>query len=58
VAFAAGSTVLPNRFYLPESGPDNNSYRISGAASPGIAYILTTTYGFFTSCNAACSIPN
>jgi hypothetical protein len=54
VGFATGSSVINNRFYLPESGADGNSYRISGPASSGIALLLTTDYGFFTSCNAAC----
>jgi hypothetical protein len=54
VAFDAGSSVINNRFYISESGPDGNSYRILGPASSGIAYKLTTDYGSFTSCGLAC----
>jgi hypothetical protein len=54
VAFAAGSSVTLNRFYLPAGGPDGSSYRVTSTASAGIAYILTTSFGSFTTCTLAC----
>jgi hypothetical protein len=56
VAFPAGSSVTINRFYIPVGGPDGNSYRIASSASPGIAYLLTTSYGSFTTCALACMV--
>jgi hypothetical protein len=56
VAFTAGSTVVNNRFYIPQGGPDGNSYRIAapyGGAGPG--FILTTAFGSFATCTLACS---
>ena len=54
VAFVSGSSVTLNRFYIPVGGPDGNSYRVTASASPGIAFILTTIYGSFTTCALAC----
>jgi hypothetical protein len=56
VAFVAGSSVTLNRFYIPNGGPDGNSYRVVASASPGIAFILTTSYGSFTTCALACVV--
>jgi hypothetical protein len=56
VAFNSGSSVTFNRFYIPESGPDGYSYRIRGNASSGIALLLTTNYGSFTTCGLACMV--
>jgi hypothetical protein len=56
VAFPAGSSVTINRFYIPVGGPDGNSYRIAASASPGIAFLLTTSYGSFTTCALACVV--
>jgi hypothetical protein len=55
VAFVSGSSVTLNRFYIPVGGPDGNSYRVTASASPGIAFILTTIYGSFTTCALACA---
>jgi hypothetical protein len=55
VAFDAGSTVVTNRFYIANGGPDGNSYRIAapyGGAGPGL--LLTTSFGSFTTCALAC----
>ena len=54
VAFEAGSTVTLNRFYVAQGGPDGFAYRVTSSASAGIAYILTTSYGSFTTCGLAC----
>ena len=57
VAFVAGSTVTLNRFYIPVGGPDGNSYRVVATTpGPGTAYILTNSYGSFTSCALACVV--
>ena len=56
VAFVAGSVVTLNRFYIPLGGPDTNSYRVVASASPGVAFILTTSYGSFGTCATACSV--
>lgn len=57
VAFAAGTPVTPGRFYISASGPDGNAYRIdSSTSAPGTAYLLTNSYGSYTSCNFACFV--
>jgi hypothetical protein len=56
VAFTAGSSVTLNRFYLPQGGPDGLAYKVTGTASSGVAYILTTSYGSFTTCGFACAV--
>jgi hypothetical protein len=56
VSFAAGSTVVLNRFYQPVGGPDGFAYKVTGAASSGIAYILTTSFGSTTTCALACTV--
>jgi hypothetical protein len=56
VAFDAGSSVILNRFYQPQSGPDGYAYRVTSTADAGIAYILTTIYGSNTTCTLACSV--
>lgn len=55
VAFAAGSSVITNRFYIANGGPDGFVYQITGNASQQVSYILTTSFGSFTSCGIACS---
>jgi hypothetical protein len=57
VAFDAGSSVINNRWYVPQSGPDGNAYRIAGpygGAGPGL--LLTTAFGSFTTCQMACIV--
>jgi hypothetical protein len=57
VAFAAGSSVTLNRFYVALGGPDGFAYRInSSTSSSGTVYILTTAYGSFSNCNVACFV--
>jgi len=56
VAFVSGSSVTLNRFYIPIGGPDTNSYRVVASASPGVAFILTTSYGSFGTCALACIV--
>ena len=56
VSFVSGSSVTLNRFYIPIGGPDGNSYRVVASASPGVAYVLTNSYGSFTTCATACSV--
>lgn len=47
---------IMNRFYIPAGGPDGLAYKIKIEASEGVAYILTTTYGSFTTCPLACMV--
>ena len=54
VAFDVNQTVIPNRFYIAQGGPDGNSYRITSEADAGIAYLLSTVWGSFTTCTLAC----
>ena len=56
VAFDSNQTVIPNRFYIPQGGPDGYSYKVTTETDEGIAYILTTIYGSFTTCTLACSV--
>jgi hypothetical protein len=56
VGFAAGSSVTLNRFYIPVGGPDGFAYKVTATDSPGTAYLLTTTYGSFTTCALACAV--
>lgn len=56
VAFPDTQTVIPNRWYIPQDGPDGYAYRIASEASSGVAYLLTTAYGTFNTCNLACVI--
>lgn len=56
VGFAAGSSVTLNRFYIPIGGPDGLAYKVTSTASSGTAYILTTSYGSFTTCTLACAV--
>ena len=55
VAFDAGSSVILNRFYVANGGPDGYAYRVTDTASAGVAYLLTTSFGSFTNCGLACS---
>jgi hypothetical protein len=56
VAFDAGSPVTLNRFYIAQSGPDGFSYQVVDVASSGVAYLLSSSFGSFTSCVSACAV--
>jgi hypothetical protein len=56
VAFDAGSPVTLNRFYIAQSGPDGFSYQVVDVASSGVAYLLSSSFGSFTSCVSACNV--
>jgi hypothetical protein len=57
VAFSGGTPITPGRFYLPQTGPDGNSYRIdSSTASGSGALILTNAFGSYTTCETACLV--
>jgi hypothetical protein len=47
--------IIPNRYYQAASGPDGFSYRCTSEAPEGSAFLISSVYGSWTTCSAACT---
>lgn len=54
VCFPAGQSVTIGRYYVAQGGPDGFAYKVISTNSQTVSYILSNTWGSFTSCFLAC----